>query len=151
MAATLHHTLRNCIRGWSSLKLTVVDVRKVMKISYHERLFCLFDRDYPYSLTIKYYNPHSSLSIAPVFGGRGGFAVTSEFEESSLVTNRYMHLEDVEADIREIKKLQDIIAQYDLEQNEKMKLFAESEIKRLEAGALHYRKMANPREIKQLK
>lgn len=130
MSASLKHILRNCKPGWSHLNLSELDVRKVMSIDYHKRLFCLFDRDHPYTLRIEYYNPRSTFGFAPVLGGRGGFVPTNDYEESSMITKRYMTAKDAIADIIEIERLQTIIAQYDAIKDKEMKVFAEKSPKK---------------------
>ena len=59
--------------GWSKLH-----VARVTKISYTPRLFCIFDRDRPYTLSIEYEEPTTTTNtvIDPVITFGGHFGVT---------------------------------------------------------------------------
>jgi hypothetical protein len=95
---TLFHTFSRCIRGWSHLSITTIDIRKVEVIEYRQRLFCIIDRDYPYTVCIRYTNQYS---------------VRQPF---SLITKRYETLEDAEFDVNEINRKIEVLKKFDREQ-----------------------------------
>ena len=49
------HTLsKNCINGYSMLNYEDLDLTKIIDITFRKRLFCFFNKDYPYVLKIEY-------------------------------------------------------------------------------------------------
>jgi hypothetical protein len=125
MTSTIHHTLKNFVRGWTNFHINPIDIRKIVKISYHKRLFCIFQREYKYTLEIEYYNPRSESDASPIIttGGQVGFAFTNEYFETSQMTIRYKSENEIKQEIDEIKKIQDIIKIFDEEQNKKLAEF----------------------------
>ena len=133
MSPTLFHQLKHHTKGWSSFYVNPIDVRKVISISWNPRLFCIFDQDYPYTLRIKYYNPRSVEIASPVIsGGHTGIAFTEKYEENSYITIRYKTENEVHQEINEINKLQNIIKNFDEEQNKNLKNFANKNLKNFE-------------------
>lgn len=124
MTATLRYTVRNCVRGWSGYFTPEIDVRTVMTINYHERMFCLFDRDHPWTVYMKIYNPRSESSVAPVIaGGRFGIAFTNEYRESSMMTLRFQTEKHATDMINEIERMKKFIADFDNKEQEKLNEF----------------------------
>ncbi len=126
MSPTLFHQLSHHVKGWSSFYLNPIDIRKIVSVKWHPRLFCVFNRDYPYTLSIKYYNPRSVVTSGPVLttGGHVGASLTEKYEEHSYMTIRYKTEGAVHQEINEINKLQNIIKNFDEEQNKKLLYFA---------------------------
>jgi hypothetical protein len=104
----LFYALRG-VNGWSSCSRTSIDVAKVLKISCNERLFRIFDRDYKYTLSIKYDEIKSETGLSPVFGGNGGFVVDKDVTLEQTITKRYKTIKEANIDINEIKKRQNIL------------------------------------------
>lgn len=131
---TFKHYLRFCVKGWSDFYINPVDVRKVLSISHRERLFCLFDRDYKYTMDIGYANPANVSKMVPVFTTRGvGFAPTSQFDMDnvSMMTVRYKTMKDLDEDRSEILRLQKLLEKYDSEENKKFNEFIKSNTQKL--------------------
>lgn len=130
MSPTIYHVLTNCVKGWSDLFLTKIDVRKVMEISTRERLFCIFEREYKYCINIKYYNPRGETTLSPTFvGGKVGITVSDVYKEYSWITPRYKTLEEAEKEVTEILRLKKIISVYDQEQNTKLNNYVQNYLK----------------------
>jgi hypothetical protein len=122
MTPTLSHTLKNYVKGWSGFFVNQLDIRKIIKIDYHKRLFCVFDHEYKYTLEILYYNPRSESRLSPVItsGGHMGISFNNDYEETSTITVRYKSENEVKQEISEIKKMQYMIKKFDEEQNKKL-------------------------------
>lgn len=130
MTPTVYHTFRNFVKGLSGFHLNPIDVRKVMNIDYRKRLFCIFDKEYKYTLEIKYSNPRSELRVSSVLttGGQIGTGIYKEYVESSIMTLRYKTEREVKNEIREIKMKQNLITEFDNEQNLKLQEFIEKKL-----------------------
>lgn len=126
MTPTLYHTLKNYMRGWSSFHVNPLDIRKIIEINYHQRLFCIFDREYKFTLKIKYYNPRSesNSSLVMTAGGHVGVAFNERYVESSYMTVRYKTENEIKQEIEKINNLQNIIKKFDEEQCIKLNNFA---------------------------
>jgi len=100
------------INGWSIQQKQNIDVANVLDISYHKRVFMLFDRDYPYTLSIKY----AIFDEKPPFNKPTYMTKIGE----QYITKRYRSEEDVEEDINQImlkqKQLRTIFTKPKLEQ-----------------------------------
>jgi hypothetical protein len=130
--ATIYYTIKNCVRGWSSLYVNPVDIRKIINIGYSKRLFRVTNRDYMYTLDIEYSNPHTDFNVAPVIGfnnshGLSGVAMVESYHPSSSVTMRFKTLNDVRAEVDNITRLQNKIKEYDELQNKNISEFVEKE------------------------
>jgi hypothetical protein len=125
MSPTLHHTFKGFVKGLSYFHINPVDIRKVIKINYRKRLFCIFDTEYKYSMEIEYFNPRSEISSSTVItsGGHVGFGIYNQYVETSEMTLRYKTEKEVIDEIDEIKKIQKLISQFDIEQNLKLEKF----------------------------
>lgn len=106
----LFYTLKG-INGWSYYTHKTVNVAIVSSIKCHKRLFCIFDRDYKYSLTIGYGELVKCLGVG--FGKfrddngiKNGFAIYICDGPNQVITKRYKTLEDANIDMNEILKKQ---------------------------------------------
>lgn len=84
-------------------------VYKINDISFHERLFCIFDKEYPFELNISYKEMSKKLELAPNIGGKGGFQLQ---ESTSLETNyrfRFETEDECQKHIDEVKKKKQLI------------------------------------------
>lgn len=122
MAPTVFFQLSEHVRGWSRFYEQSLDVRKIKSISYRKRLFCLLDRDYPYTLSIKYHNITNESTLIPVITSNGTIGVGSStyYKDTSLMTTRYKNLDDLQKDIKSIEELKNKINLFDNEQNKKL-------------------------------
>ena len=103
------YTLKG-INGLSSLSISRIDIAKVMSLAYRKRLFCIFDREYPFTLQITYNEPKTVTTASPVFGKHnGGVVLHRHTEQEQLITKRYMSEKDVVAEINEITKRQQLL------------------------------------------
>jgi hypothetical protein len=125
MSPTLHYKLNNCIYGWSKLKLNPINVRNILNISYNKRLFTIVQPEYKYSLTINYYNPRTEFDVTPVFGLPSyGIALSYKYEHASYITFRFKTEDDVKQEIKKIEELQNIIKEFDKNEDKKNIKFA---------------------------
>lgn len=109
MYGIIKHTLKG-IRGWSELCIETIDVAKVIQLNYIKRLFMITNREYPYTLKIKYENIHNEMTFMPTIPlGKGSIGMTSVFytETESILTKRYKTEQDIINEIDEIKAKQD--------------------------------------------
>ena len=67
MKGLIFHTLKG-INGWSRLQINKLDVYKIIKYKYEKREFTIFDHEYPYTLSINYYDPIQTLGVTFTFG-----------------------------------------------------------------------------------
>ena len=108
MRGIVFHTLRGS-PGWSSMNIERIDVSRVSRIGYQERLFTIFDKDKPNTLNIEYYFPETQITVNPVMGGKGGFAVSNTTILNHPITKRYeteeMVLEEIWMIQNKIRKL----------------------------------------------
>lgn len=97
-----HHHLKG-INGNSFLKLSIINVSQVSEISYHKRLFSIFNRDYPYTLTIKYDVP-SLIPIKITSGESGVYGGVCEVKKLHYITKRYKNASECEEEIQKISE-----------------------------------------------
>lgn len=130
MAATVHYLLKNFTKGWSSFYTNPLDIRKIINVSYHKRLFCLWDPEYEYSATITYYNPRSEYTNSTVIttGGHVGIAYTPTYKENSVITVRYKTENEILQVIDDINKRKDAISKFDKQQNDALGTFVNNTI-----------------------
>lgn len=108
MKGMLFYTLKG-VSGWSTCSHANIDVARVLKISYNKRMFIFFDRDYKYTMSIEYDEIKSETDISSVFGGKGGFVIDNTVILEQTITKRYKTQKEVNIDINEIKKRQNIL------------------------------------------
>ena len=98
----LKHTLKG-LKGWSFLCIKEIDVMKVVEIKIHRRLFCIFDREHPWTLSIDYNKPIKC--VQPVYCG-GVFTTIISVALTQIITKRYRTERQVLAEISQIKRKQ---------------------------------------------
>ena len=98
MQGILFHTLKG-IKGWSDLCISTVDVNKINKIYYEKRLFCIFNKDHRYNLTIEYLEPRVSNYFVL-------YAIVYNVQLIANITKRYKTEIEVKNEIEEIKTKQ---------------------------------------------
>lgn len=130
MAATVHYLLTNFTRGWSSFYTNPLDIRKIINIGYHKRLFCLWDPEYKYTATVTYYNPRAVSTVSPVITQRGhiGIAYTATYKDNSVMTVRYKTENEILQLIDDINKRKDAISKFDKQQNDVLGTFVNNTI-----------------------
>lgn len=121
MSPTIFHHLKHHVPGWSTFYINPIDLRKIIKINYFKRLFCIGDPDYPYTLKIKYLNQEIETKQNGVFGFRDGeLVLTNEYNKTSIMTVRYKSQTDVLKEIYKINQLQELIKKFNEQQNKKL-------------------------------
>ena len=110
----LKHTLRG-INGWSFLSIKYIDVMKVVYICHHQRLFCIFNQEHPWTLTIEYDEPVESWM--PVYT-TGGYGITRSVDLTQFITRRYRTERDVLTEISQIEQKQAAVIQWQNEISE---------------------------------
>lgn len=113
----LTYSLRG-INGWSDCALQTIEVEKVIEIEGRQREFMIFQKDYPFKLTIDYNLPKTTTRLNHVFGGKGGFTVSQHHQESQIITKRYMTQKIMEEDIENIMLLKEKMKEYYKKANE---------------------------------
>ena len=135
MSATVYHTFTGCVKGLSSFHINPADVRKIIDITYRKRLFCIFNKEYKFSLDIKYFDPKNETTVSPavVFAGQYGIGGVfhSTYVETSIMTLRYKTKKEVINVIDEIKMKQSLISKFDNEQNKKLQEFIDTQINKV--------------------
>jgi len=104
------HTLTGK-KGWSSCSLNEIDPALVTTINVRERLFMLFDRDYPYTLTLKYAKPRktSAMDVGVTTNGNLAFTPTTRTDLNQMITKRYQTREEAQKDMDEINRYQKML------------------------------------------
>jgi hypothetical protein len=103
----LFHKLSG-INGWSRMSLQCVDVAKITDVFYRKRLFKLFDREYDYTLYIKYNEPMDDFRY--VAGKHPSFVIATKTEH--FISKRYKTEKDVIDEMKEIQKMKNNLNQY---------------------------------------
>ena len=99
----LIHFPKNTVWGWSNHKINPLDLLNVTKYEYYERLFCIINRDYPYTVDIEYYNPYNKTNISPVITTGGiGISNNSVHVTKSNITRRFQTEDDCKKFISDI-------------------------------------------------
>lgn len=93
------------------------DVGTITRVEMRKRLFCIFDRDRPYVLTVTTFEPHQSTDVQPAFvDGKIGFTLQNTYEPYKRRHFRVISREACQEYVWEIeekqKKLDQIEAQY---------------------------------------
>ena len=101
------------IAGWSSLSHSKIDVAKVIEITYSKRSYCIFNRQYKYTIQITYDEPTQYLSY--VMGGKGVYYKT---DLTQVITKRYKTELDCKIEIDTILNLQKKIDLYMTKMNQ---------------------------------
>lgn len=78
-------------KGFLSYDISTIDVGLVLDMHCERRLFCIFDRDYPYELDIKYHLPPSNIN-------------TSRFTHQ-IISRRYKNEKEAHDEMSEIKRM----------------------------------------------
>lgn len=102
----IHHRLRGG-KGWGPNR-TKIDVGRVINMNKSRRLFCLFDRDKPYDLVIKYADQISTLPIKPINTSiipyRSEYTRCLDVRDYDFFTRRYRSYDELMKDMDEIKE-----------------------------------------------
>jgi hypothetical protein len=83
-------------------------VHKIHEVTYRKRLFCIFDTDLPFELSIRYKKLSKSLKIAPIIGGNG-FLLHEKTDLEKEYNFRFETEKECKHNIDEIKKKKDLI------------------------------------------
>lgn len=104
MRGLIFHNLKG-IKGWSDLSISQINVYKIKEIFYKKRLFCIFNKNYRYTLTIKYSEPNEYYMPIIVYGGHGitTTSLVKQVNLTQIITKRYLTEADVINEIEEIK------------------------------------------------
>lgn len=86
MRGLIHHMIKSPF-GWG-YKVKNLDISKIKNIYYHKRLFMIFQRNLPYTLTVEYEDPHIVYDIAHVFGKHVSVAMYSTDKSDKIITYR---------------------------------------------------------------
>lgn len=106
------------IPGWSK-QLKEFHVSELAKLDYRERLFMIWDRQYPYTLEIVLNRINTEMVARPVITNKGiGTTIVTETSPTTLYTRRFQSETDVVNTISEIIKLQKIYDQFLQDQEE---------------------------------
>lgn len=96
------------------------DVGTIADLGTYKRLFCIFDRDKPYELVVKSYEPHTEDRAQPTFiDGKVGFTFQRSHELYKRSYFRVPSLADCHQHIREIRQKQAQLDQIEAHMREK--------------------------------
>lgn len=125
MTPTLFHYLGHHVSGWSHFYTNPLDIRRIISITYHKRLFCIFDTKYKYTMKIKY-NGVGTMSPSSIEVSKKKFYtnIPDRFVNFNCMSVRYESEQEIIKEIDKIKDLQDIIIKYDYEQDILMKKYS---------------------------
>lgn len=85
-------------------------VYKINNVNFSERLFCIFDKDKPYELSVEYKELSTSLEAAPIIGGKGGgFQLQQKIDTEKYYSFRLSTKEECQKHINEIEKKRELI------------------------------------------
>lgn len=135
MIPKLFHKLSHHVKSPSSkFYVNPVDVKKVISFDKRKRIFCIFNREYPYELDIEYFNPrHVRAPNFAITTGPGiGVAFGEKYEEISTMSIRYKTEREILNDIYEIEKKQKFLEEFEKREIEKFAVFANKQIKQIE-------------------
>lgn len=93
ISGVMFHNLKG-VSGWSQCQERQLDVSLVQSGNYHKRLFTIFDREYPYTVTIDYKLPR--------VGASGGHRTVL----NQLITVRLVSEQDCIRELTEISEKQ---------------------------------------------
>lgn len=103
------HTLKG-INGLSYLNISCIDISKIKSMTYRRRLFCIFEKDYPFTLEIIYKEPKTEIRINPVLAGNNVGAGLHQYTSfTQIITKRYKCENDVFDEIKEIKRKEELM------------------------------------------
>lgn len=88
--------------GWSFKKGNNLDVSRIGNINYHRRLFRIFDKDCPYTLTIDYHHIEDNYRNFSSVDTDGKVTFGSTHQSPNKVTARYKSEDDVLDEIASI-------------------------------------------------
>lgn len=105
MIGILFHTLKGK-PGWGRLALEEIDVCKIQNMTYFKRLFCIFDRDHPYTLSIVYNQPFETIQLINGINSNGGVTTTlvNKVVLTQQITRRYQTEESARKEIEDIQQ-----------------------------------------------
>ncbi len=118
--ATLYHCLKSKISHdkyemkTHNIYYNKLDVSKIFDMTYGERLFCIFHKEYPYKLCMKYkiiYNENTE-SIGVTTGLNLSLTSTKTTKFYYEFEMRYQNEEILLSDFNEIKMKQQILNEY---------------------------------------
>lgn len=99
----------NGIRGLSICDLFIIDASKVVHMDIRERVFMIFDREYPFVLRLEYYLPQTNLVLSRISGEKNEYDVhtlSAHTQQHQIITKRYKTREDADRDYNAIERLQ---------------------------------------------
>ncbi len=84
-------------------------VHKINDITFHKRLFCIFDIDKPFELNLMYKELSKSLEFAPIIGGKGGAQLQEKIDLETEYKFRFETDKECIYNINEIKIKKELI------------------------------------------
>lgn len=99
--------------GWSYYQPNIIDVADIISVSYNERLFCLLDKDFPYTLYIECHNITTETTLAPVITTKGiGLSFVPRNNFKSTITRRFKTTNEINDEINKISHYQNLLDDY---------------------------------------
>ena len=62
----------------------IYKIGKILNVSKRERIFCIFDKECPWELSVEYHSPHTEHDIVPIFG-KGSSVLSREYYKHSRI------------------------------------------------------------------
>ncbi len=97
-------------------------VYKINEISYRERVFCIFDKELPFELSLRYKELSKSMEVAPIIGAKGGFQLQEKTNLEKTYNFRFESSEECQHNIDEVNKKKELIDEMLTEFTEDMML-----------------------------
>ena len=98
--------------GWNTAVINPININKILTMEINKRLFCIINKDYPFTLKIKYYN--SSIENHAIHN-------ITNYETYSYINLRFKSRNDARYEINKINKLKLLVKEYNLKIREEVK------------------------------
>jgi hypothetical protein len=83
---------------------TELDVARILHMTVYKRLFMILQRDLPYELLVKYYDPQEIIHITPVMGSNGGVILHNTVKLYQDLAFRLSTVEEAQNHIKSINE-----------------------------------------------
>ena len=98
-----HTFTRPFVNGWGLKVINPINIIKIEEINLRKRFFCIIDREYPFTLKIKYNKPN--ISNIPIIMGNGAIYNMVDINEFSYMTLRFKTLVDANFEMQSINNM----------------------------------------------
>jgi hypothetical protein len=103
----MNYKFKGLIR-WSRVNISDINIHNIESIKQRERLFCLFDKDKPYSLDVVHMTDYAPINNFTI----GGLYITNRvpfYRYAGITTFRYQTKEECDEEINIVNRLKNLI------------------------------------------